>query len=197
MSLNLDAGILSCFDYFFENDVSTFDKYDFIAKLHILNIAGKKGIGISLQKKNSDYWRLYFELPREYFLKLKRNVHPIFNEYIYDSVSIYNNEKVYNFLNENIVNIFNSICIYEYNFFVDSYLLDFKSSFLNKVAYLRVGEVIQIARDLYMIADSNESFDFFNGDKSFVLNLKYDSNNDENILDSLLDLRKSILINKI
>ena len=46
------------------------------------------------------------------------------------------------------------------------------------------------------IAKSKEVFDFFNSDGTFNLTLSFDIQKNENLLDSLLELRKSIIINE-
>ncbi|HBH0853383.1 TPA: hypothetical protein KR672_003013, partial [Clostridioides difficile] len=53
-----------------------------------------------------------------------------------------------------------------------------------------------IDEDLYLIAKSKEVFDFFNSDGTFNLTLSFDIQKNENLLDSLLELRKSIIINE-
>lgn len=73
--------------------------------------------------------------------------------------------------------------------------MNFRNSFLEKCNNLMVGEDRQIDTNLYLNASSNDLFRFFNEDKSFVMNLRFDTTRGENLLDSLIDLRKSIIIN--
>ncbi|HBG0319535.1 TPA: hypothetical protein KPD91_003441, partial [Clostridioides difficile] len=71
-----------------------------------------------------------------------------------------------------------------------------KKSFIDKCQYLLIGEKRLIDEDLYLIAKSKEVFDFFNSDGTFNLTLSFDIQKNENLLDSLLELRKSIIINE-
>ena len=78
--------------------------------------------------------------------------------------------------------MFNNIAIYQYNILENLYTIDFKKSFIDKCQYLLIGEKRLIDEDLYLIAKSKEVFDFLQ--------------KNENLLDSLLELRKSIIINE-
>ncbi|WP_227868494.1 hypothetical protein [Clostridioides sp. ZZV15-6388] len=59
-----------------------------------------------------------------------------------------------------------------------------------------IGEKRLIDEDLYLKAKSKEVFDFFNSDGTFNLTLSFDIQKNESLLDSLLELRKSIIINE-
>lgn len=134
-------------------------------------------------------------MPQELAVKLEKNVHPIFREYIYEQISIYNNNRMYNFINSNLIGVFNNVAFYSYDQNSGAYTMNFRNSFLEKCNNLMVGEDRQIDTNLYLNASSNDLFRFFNEDKSFVMNLRFDTTRGENLLDSLIDLRKSIIIN--
>lgn len=194
MSLKLDRNILQWFDYFFEEQKTFFKESNFICKLYRIEDKGRQKTILTLEKDNPKYWKIYFEMPQELVVVLENNVHPIFREYVYEQISIYNNNRVYNFINSNIIGIFDTIAFYSYNHNSGGYTVNFRNSFLEKCRNLKVNEDREIGRNLYLNAESNEKFNFFNNDKTFAMSLKFDIAKEENLLDSLIDLRKSIII---
>ena len=89
----------------------------------------------------------------------------------------------------------NNIVKYSYYPLEKVYYMDYNDDFISKCRYLQVGEKRVIDEDLYLIALSNKSFDFFNFAKTFKLNLSFEPSKGEDLLDSILDLRKSIIVN--
>lgn len=196
MSLKLDRNVLQWFDYVFENEKTSLRHYNFDCTLKEIRRASLNRVAFILEKNNSRYWKLYFEIPAEVTLKLKQNIHPLFREYIYEQISLYNDNQIYNFVNSNILKVFNNIAIYQYNILENLYTIDFRKSFIDKCQYLLIGEKRLIDEDLYLRVKSKEVFDFFNSDETFNLTLSFDIQKNENLLDSLLELRKSIIINE-
>ncbi|GAA0237987.1 hypothetical protein [Metaclostridioides mangenotii] len=196
MSLKVDRNILQWFDRFFEEGSTTLRQHNFLSNLSQNNVYNKNNVAFTLKKSNSNYWKLYFELSNDYIIKLRQNVHPLFREYIYEQISIYNNSQIYNFINTNILRVFKNVSNYEYDYIENIYVIDYSQKFLEKCENLLVGESRFLTNDLYINADKKDSIDFFNGDKSFILTLQFNPDNNENLLDSLLDLRKSIIINE-
>ncbi|WP_300276611.1 hypothetical protein [Peptacetobacter sp.] len=194
MSLKLDRNILQWFDYFFEEQKTFFQESNFICKLYRIEEKGRQKTILTLEKDNPKYWKIYFEMPQELVVILEENVHPIFREYICEQISIYNNNRIYNFINANLIGIFDTIAFYSYNQNLGAYTVNFRNSFLEKCRNLKVDEDRKIGRDLYLNAESNEKFKFFNDDRTFAMSLKFDIAKEENLLDSLIDLRKSIII---
>lgn len=193
--LKLDRSILQWFDSFFEEQRTYLEKSNFICNLYKVENKGVEKIAFTLEKDNPKYWKIYFEMPQELAVRLENNVHPIFREYIYEQLSIYNNNRMYNFINSNLIGVFNNVAFYSYEPNSGVYTVNFRNSFLEKCNNLMVGEDRKIDTNLYLNASSNELFRFFNEDKSFVMSLRFDTERGENLLDSLIDLRKSIIIN--
>lgn len=195
MGLRVDRNILQWFDRFFEDEVTTISQYNFLTNLYQKNAYNKSNVAFTLEKGNSKYWKLYFELPNEYILKLKQNVHPIFREYIYEQISIYNNAQIYNFINRNVLDVFYKVADYKYDYLNNRYIIDYRDSFLDICKDIFIGETRVLDDDLYISILDKDNVNFFNRDKSFILYLNYNQDKEENMLDSLLDLRKSIIIN--
>ncbi|WP_315166552.1 hypothetical protein [Metaclostridioides mangenotii] len=195
MSLKVDRNILQWFDRFFEEESTTLRQHNFLSNLSQNNVYNNNA-AFTLEKSNSNYWKLYFELPNDYIIKLRQNVHPLFREYIYEQISIYNNSHIYNFINTNILRVFENVSDYEYDYIENIYVIDYSERFLEICKKLMVGENRLLNNDLYINADKKNSINFFNSDKSFILTLQFDPDNNEDLLDSLLDLRKSIIINE-
>ncbi|MDR0880912.1 MAG: hypothetical protein LBN09_09530 [Clostridioides sp.] len=196
MGLRLDRNILQWFDYFFEKEATTFTKQNFVSNLYQESNAGSQNIGVTLEKQDSKYWKLYFEIPSEVAIKLRKNVHPLFNQYIYEGISIYSDVDIYEFINSNLMKVFDSVCSYIYNPMCDLYVADFKDEFIENCGKIDIGDIRIVAKDLYIMPMSNDCVKFFNYDQSFILTLRYNLNMDEDLLDSLLNLRKSIILNK-
>lgn len=196
MSLKVDRNILQWFDRFFEEEATTLRQHNFLSNYYQDNVHNKNNAAFTLEKSNTNYWKLYFELSNDYIIKLRQNVHPLFREYIYEQISIYNNSQIYNFLNTNVLRVFDNVAEYKYDYIENIYVIDYNNSFLDKCRNLIIGENRLLSENLYVNANKANCINFFNKDKSFILTLKFDSYDDENLLDSLLDLRKSIIINE-
>ena len=195
MSLKLDRNILQWFDSFFEDSEPEVHNDNFLCNIYKNKSGGNEKTAFTLEKENSSYWKIYFEIPQETIIKLRKNVHPIFREYIYEQISFYNDNRIYNFINSNLLNVFNNVAFYSYDSGINAYTINFRKGFIDKCSYLAIGEDRQIDEDLYLNVQSQELFNFFNKDKSFMMNLAFSSSKGENLLDSLIDLRKSIIIN--
>ncbi|CAK7004386.1 MAG: hypothetical protein PEPC_00169 [Peptostreptococcus russellii] len=195
MDFKFDREIMKWFDSFFEDKIDIFNVSNFLCSMQEFDSKKRTDNLIILEKENSNYWRLEFSIPKNYVIKLKKNVHPFFGEYIYDEISIYSDDKIYDFINMYIMKIMNNIVKYSYYPLEKVYYMDYNDDFISKCRYLQVGEKRVIDEDLYLIALSNKSFDFFNFAKTFKLNLSFEPSKGEDLLDSILDLRKSIIVN--
>ena len=76
MSLKLDRNVLQWFDYVFENEKTSLRHYNFNCTLKEISSTSLNKVAFILEKNNSKYWKLYFEIPAEVTLKLKQNIHP-------------------------------------------------------------------------------------------------------------------------
>lgn len=196
MMFRFDREIMKWFDMFFENNTYIFNISNFLCSMQEFDSSHRQEHLIILEKSNSNYWRLEISIPRNYVLKLRKNVHPLFGEYIYDEISIYSDNNMYNFLNEYLIKVINNIVQYTYHPTENVYYIDYNDEFIRKCKYIKVGEKRLIDEDLYLVAVSNKSFDLFNFSKTFKLNLSFDSKKGESLLDSVLDLRKSIILSE-
>ncbi|TQQ85311.1 hypothetical protein EXD82_02630 [Peptacetobacter hominis] len=195
MALKLDRNIMQWFDSFFEDEKSSVQKNNFLCKSYVRKTPEGDKTGFTLEKENSDYWKMYFEIPQETVIRLKKNVHPIFREYIYEKRSFYNDNMIYDFINSNLLNIFNNVAVYTYDKNINAYIMNFSRLFVERCRYLSIGEDRKITENLYINAETQENFRIFNRDRSFVIMFSFDASEGENLLDSLIDLRKSIIIN--
>lgn len=196
MAFRFDREIMKWFDSFFEDQIDIFNVNNFLCSMQEFDPQKRTDNLIILEKENSDYWRLEFSIPENYVIKLRKNVHPFLGEYIYDQISIYSDDRIYDFVNQYIVKILNNVVNYTYHPIDRIYYMDFNNEFIRKCKYLQVGEKRVIDEDLYLTPLSNKSFDFYNFAKTFKLNLSFDPKKGEDLLDSILDLRKSIIISE-
>lgn len=187
MLINIDRDIMRWFDIFFEEGKNKVDINSFVCVL--------EGRGIVLRKNNTDYWVLKFFISDNHINKLINNVHPRFNEYIFKEISLYKDDMIYDFLNRYIQIIFENIVSYSYDEDERSYYVDYKDSFVDKYQRMNLGDVKKIDEDLYISPITKDMVDFSNQDGSFNLKLRYNTSLGEDLMDSLLNLRKSILIN--
>lgn len=196
MDFKFDREIMKWFDSFFEDQINMFNVSNFLCSMQEVDSENRADNLIILEKEDSSYWKMEFTIPRKYVLKLKKNVHPFFGEYIYDEISIYSDDKIYEFINLYIMKILNNAVEYSYYPMDKVYSIDYNDDFIKKCRYLQVGEKRIIDEDLYLIALSNKSFDFSNFANTFKLNLSFEPTRGEDLLDSILDLRRSIIVKK-
>lgn len=196
MAFKFDREIMKWFDSFFEEQVDIFNVNNFLCSMQEFDHKKRTDNLIVLEKDNSNYWRLEFSIPENYVIKLRKNVHPFFGEYIYNEISIYSDDRIYDFVNRYIVKILDNVVKYTYQPIDKVYFIDYNDEFMRKCKYLQVGEKRVIDEDLYLIPKSNKSFDFLNFANTFKLNLSFDPKKGEDLLDSILDLRKSIIISE-
>lgn len=194
MRLKFDREIMKWFDSFFENRVDMFNIDNFLCSLQDFetNLDSRKVI--VLQKENSNYWKLEFSLPDNYVVKLKKNVHPIFGQYIFDEISIYSDDIVYDKINSYIMKIINNIIEIKYDLFNSRYLIDYREEFIDICNKMVIGERNLLIEDVYMIANTNSDLDFLNYANTFKLNLNFNPDKGEDLIDSILDLRRSIIV---
>ncbi|MBP1998048.1 hypothetical protein J2Z72_000942 [Peptostreptococcus canis] len=192
--LKFDREIMKWFDSFFENRVDMFNIDNFLCSLQDFetNLDSRKVI--VLQKENSNYWKLEFSLPDNYVVKLKKNVHPIFGQYIFDEISIYSDDIVYDKINSYIMKIINNIIEIKYDLFNSRYLIDYREEFIDICNKMVIGERNLLIEDVYMIANTNSDLDFLNYANTFKLNLSFNPDKGEDLIDSILDLRRSIIV---
>lgn len=194
MAFKLDREVMKWFDTFFEDSIDIFNVNNFLCSIQEFDSNHRRDDLIILEKSNSDYWRLEIGIPKNYVIKLRKNVHPFFGEYIYDEISIYSDDNMYDFINKYIIKVINNIVKYTYQPIENVYYIDYNDEFIRKCKYIKVGEKRVIDEDLYLVPVSNKSFDFFNFRRNFKLNLSFEPNRGETLLDSILDLRKSIIL---
>lgn len=194
MRLKFDREIMKWFDSFFENRVDMFNIDNFLCSLHDFETSLDNRKVIVLQKENSNYWKLEFSLPGNYVIKLKKNVHPIFGQYIFDEISIYSDDIVYDKINSYIMKIINNMIEIKYDLFNSRYLIDYREEFIDICNKMVIGEKNLLIEDIYMIANTNSDLDFLNYANTFKLNLSFDPDKGEDLIDSILDLRRSIIV---
>lgn len=194
VTFKFDREIMKWFDNFFEDQTNIFNVSNFLCSRQEFDPKKRTDNVIILEKANSNYWRLEFSLAENYVIKLKKNVHPFFGEYIYDEISIYSDDSIYDFVNRYVIKVLDNVVSYTFHPASNSYFLDYKEDFVRRCRYLKVGEKRVIDEDLYLKANSNKSFDFFNFANTFKLNLSFEPSRGEDLLDAILDLRKSIIV---
>ena len=194
MSFRFDREVMRWFDTFFEDSIDMFNINNFLCSIQEFDSSRRNDDVIILEKSNTNYWRLEISIPKNYVVKLRKNVHPFFGEYIYDEISIYSDDSMYEFVNAQLIKVFNNVAKYSYQALDNVYYLDYNDEFIRKCRYIKVGEKRVIDEDLYLMPLSNKSFDFFNFDKTFKLNLSFEPSKGENLLDSIIDLRRSIIL---
>ncbi|WP_101772953.1 hypothetical protein [Peptostreptococcus faecalis] len=196
MSFKFDREIMKWFDLFFEDQKNLFNMENFLCSMQEINNTKKNGNLITLEKQDSNYWKLEFSLPENYVIKLQKNVHPFFGEYIYEEISIYCDDNMYDFLNYYLMKVLDNVVLYTYDIESKTHYINYKDSFLRKCKYMESGKKRFLDEDLYIVANSDRNFDFVNFSGTFKLNLCFDPNKGENLLDSILNIRKSIIISE-
>lgn len=199
MNIKFDREVMKWFDLLFESHKDIFSVNNFICKIEnkvensTKNIYGNKIV--SLGKNSTNYWKLEFNLSDSYILRLSKNIHPLFDEYIYEEFTLYRDDKIYSVLNKFIIRVFNAVTEYVYNPIEDLYYLNYQREFVRKCDNLVFGKMIEIDYDVYIVANDVDDIDFYNKEKNIRLNLRFNSMDGEDLLDSILDLRKSIIMN--
>lgn len=192
MSISLDRNIMKWFDELFEKKLMTLSIDDFVCS--ILDV--KNSSKLSLNRSNKIYWTIDIILPCRYVRRLKDNVHPLFGGYIYEEASIYEDQEKYKQLNTWIRELYEEVLDYGYSEIDGSYILSYREEFLNMCENLSMGQEISLNEDLFFCPISQDLVKFTNGDESIVLNLMYSSSQGESLIDSLLDLSRSIIIRR-
>lgn len=191
MYLRLNREIMRWFDYLYEERRLKFeiDEFTFLLKENAENT----GNVLSIAKKNSKYWMLEFELNNGYVQRLRSNVHPIFGEYIYDQVSIYMDDVIYDRLNRYIGSVFESVLRLEYSNDEMGYVMAYNENFVSLSKEIEYNQKNRISNDLNMVAKRDGEILFQNDDNTVRLSIKYDPGKGEGPIDSLFDLRKSLV----
>ena len=171
MNLSIDREVMRWFDSLFQSQNDMISINNFICKLDDYDKSMLGGKVISLGKYSTNYWKLEFNISDSYLLRLKKNIHPLFNEYIYEEMTLYNDDNMFTTINRFVIRVFNIVADY--------------------------GDVIKLDYDVLMLVNSDDNIVFFNDENTIKLNLRFDTEMGEDILDSLLDLRKSIITSKI
>ncbi|KGF12462.1 hypothetical protein HMPREF1639_06105 [Peptostreptococcus sp. MV1] len=209
MNYTFDRDIMRWFDYLFENRTNTLRVDNFICNMYdelVYESMGKRlplpvkkfkdDNVISLEKKGSNFWTISFLLPSKYVYRLRENVHPYFGHYIYENISIYNNDEVYSLINKYIADILNFMVDYVYYPEEGDYYIDYRDDFIKTCSSLELGKRVLITDDIYMWIKSDEEIDFVNRSKSFNMKLRFDSSSGQELMDAIIDLSRSILLTR-
>lgn len=207
MNYIFDRGIMRWFDHLFEKHTNTFLIDNFICNMYdrarpvdksdILPLATKKykdDSVISLAKKESSFWTISFLLSSKYVYELRENVHPYFGHYIYENISVYNNDDVYSFVNKYLLDILNYMVDYIYYPEEDDYYIDYRDEFINTCSDMDYGERVLVTEDIYMFIISEDQLNFIDKSERFNLELRFDSRGGQELMDAILDLSRSILL---
>lgn len=207
MNYIFDRGIMRWFDHLFEKHTNTFSIDNFICNMYdrarpvdksdILPLATKKykdDSVISLAKKESSFWTISFLLSSKYVYELRENVHPYFGHYIYENISVYNNDDVYSFVNKYLLDILNYMVDYIYYPEEDDYYIDYRDEFINTCSDMDYGERVLVTEDIYMYIISEDQLNFIDKSERFNLELRFDSRGGQELMDAILDLSRSILL---
>ena len=192
MSFELDRNIMKWFDELFENQEMNISFDDFICS--ILDI--KDQYRLTLNRKRHTYWSMDITLPYKYVRRLRENVHPIFGGYVYEEISIYKDRDIYLKLNMWLQELYRSVLEYSYDDIDESHVISYKDEFLDMCSSLNIGQRNLVVEDIYLEPVNQDRVIFSNGDSSITLNLMYSSRLGESIIDSLVDLSKSIIIRR-
>lgn len=194
--MKFDREFLRGFDDFFQLKKTKIFIDDFVFELENKYVRDNYSL-VRLYKNNDIFWKLEFILPSEYILRLNKNVHPIFKEYIDDRISIYADNKLYRFINENILEIYRAIAEISYDPISMRKFIDFSDFFINRCKDIAYGEERQISTDKFLKVFDEDNVLIRNYDKSFMLSLHYNSDYGESMLDSLIDMQKSIMLKEV
>lgn len=191
MYLSLNREIMRWFDCLYEERRYRFDVDNFT--FYLREGRGLHSNILSIKKKNSDYWMLEFALNEGYVERLRKNVHPVFNEYIYDTVSIYMDDVIYNRLNEHIIAVFDNVISLDFAESHGGYTMSFDKRFIDLAKSIEYNIPLRVAENLYITANSDKDVSFTNNDNTVSLRLGYEPYKGENMIDSLIDLRRSLV----
>lgn len=207
MNYIFDRDIMRWFDHLFEKHTNTFLIDNFICNMYdrarpvdksdILPLATKRykdDSVISLAKKESSFWTISFLLSSKYVYELRENVHPYFGHYIYENISVYNNDDVYSFVNKYLLDILNYMVDYIYYPEEDDYYIDYRDEFINTCSAMNYGERVLVTDDIYMYIISEDQLNFIEKSERFNLELRFDSRGGQELMDAILDLSRSILL---
>ena len=192
MSFELDRNIMKWFDELFENQKMNISFDDFICS--VLDI--KDQYRLSLNRKRQTYWSIDITLPYKYVRKLRENVHPIFGGYVYEEISIYKDRDIYLKLNMWLQDLYRAILEYSYDDVDNSHIISYRKDFLELCYRLNMGQKLLVVEDIYLEPINQDKVTFTNQDSSITLNLMYSSKLGESMIDSLVDLSKSIIIRR-
>ncbi|MDY4560471.1 MAG: hypothetical protein SO435_01970 [Peptostreptococcus porci] len=197
MNLSIDREVMRWFDSLFQSQNDMISINNFICKLDDYDKSMLGGKVISLGKYSTNYWKLEFNISDSYLLRLKKNIHPLFNEYIYEEMTLYNDDNMFTTINRFVIRVFNIVADYEYDVIEGAYYINYNRYFVELCRGISHGDVIKLDYDVLMLVNSDDNIVFFNDENTIKLNLRFDIEMGEDILDSLLDLRKSIITSKI
>ncbi len=211
-----DRDIMRWFDNLFEKNVSSFLVENFMCNIYdnskLIKISdnSKSNNGtnlipleldcsvedrvISLSKKESNLWTVSFLLSSKYVSLLKENVHPYFGHYIFENVSVYNNDEVYSFINNQIIEILEFVIDYRYDIDEDNYYIDYSDEFINLCSIIEINNRVMITESIYMYFVSEKELNFVDSCNRFNLNLRFDKKLGVGLMDSIIDLTESILL---
>lgn len=220
MSINLDRNIMKWFDELFEKNLMTISIDDFVCSLldakSNADLDTKSNVDldaranadltrknkaeidtkISLNRANHIYWTIDISLPYKYIRRLRDNVHPLFGGYVYEEISIYEDQEKYRQLNTWLQDLYNSVLDYSYSDIKRAYVLSYRQEFLNMCSNVGIGQKVLIDKDLVFCPINQDKVKFTNLDESIDLNLMYNSSIGESLIDSLLDISRSIIIRR-
>ena len=207
MNYIFDRDIMRWFDHLFEKHTNTFSIDNFICNMYdearsldmrkVLPLPikmYKDDNVISLAKKESNYWTISFLLSSKYVYELRENVHPYFGHYIYENISVYNNDEVYSFVNKYIVDILNFMVDYVYYPEEYDYYIDYRDEFIKTCSGIEYGKRVLVTDDIYMYILSKEELNFIDKSERFNLELRFDSRSGQELMDAIVDLSRSILL---
>lgn len=195
MNLKFDREIMKWFDAFFEDSIESLLVDSFLCSQKIFDSYSHRGRLFTLEKKNSKYWKIEFFVPENKVLSIEKNVSPFFKEYIIEEISMYRDDEIYSFLNDSLKDIYRRIVKYTYIPEKNAYTMAYTDEFMEICRGLKVGDLKLISEDLVMKIWSEDKISIENRDDSFKLTLNYETKKEEDLMDALLDLRKSVILN--
>ncbi|WAW15690.1 hypothetical protein [Peptostreptococcus equinus] len=194
MDLRFDREIMKWFDSFFQEAIESISIDNFFCKTERNSRLLDRSRKFILEKNNGKYWQIEFTVPESKVLKIEKNVNTFFKEYIIEEISMYSDDEIYDFINSKIKDVYNEVVEYRYNEDKNTYVMSYSKEFMDKCSGMKVGEIRFLNEDLMIKIWNEEKISIVNIDNTFNLILNYDTNKNEDMLDSLLDLRKSVII---
>lgn len=194
MSMNLDRNIMSWIDIFIEENTNYLNINNF--ECSMIDISNKEKL-IQINKLKNKYWKLEFYVENSYIIKLKQNVNNKYKEYIYKEISIKMDENIYSIINNYIIKIFELVTEQLYSVKTHQTYLLHSEAFIKACKGLSFEKKISLDNNILFVVKNTSEVVFESVNKDFKLTLFFNDENDEDILDSLIDLRKSIIIDDL